>query len=440
MKDQSTEEALQVIETFDALPVERRLEIFRNLSPEAREQLMELVQRPQEIVRRISAEEVYFTIKALGEENAPFLIRSTTGRQLQYLLDLDLWKKDMFDTRSAGRWLEIISRMGEEKILQLVQVVDPELLVTVMNRLIRVVIRNPDIDLVEQHDTLPLFTLEDLFFIDFRFREYEEEMKNFLETIFRWNIEYYFGLMEELARGVQLESEEAAKKWRQARLADKGFPEFDEALAIYQYLKRQAVSSPDIERSPHDSGDSGETRAFLGYPLKLIDSNSLFKRCLDEISDQEEKDRLTRELAHLANKVIVADARDPGSVEELQGSLKKVSGYINIALEDMCGSDLAQALGLLRSNHLEILFRRGFSLILDLRKDAQKLIREYEGGVENLGYPLAGLVKGLFQKRPFYAGNVLGEEKVREFEQLEDLVRIRNMMDRTELEDRWEPV
>lgn len=440
MNDQATQDALRVIEDFDALPVERRLEIFRNLSPEARAELAEVVRQPQEIIRNISEEEMLFTIKTLGEEHATTLIRCTTGRQLQYLLDVDLWKKDMFDTRSAARWLEIISGMGEDKILQLVQVADPELIITVMNRLIRVAIRDLDIDLVEQQDSLPLFTLEDLFFIDFKYREYEDELKIFLETIFRWNADYYFGLMQELARGVHLESEEAAKKWRQARLADKGFPEFDEALAIYQYLKRDAIAGPTPERSPHEPGDSGQTRTFLGYPLKLIDSNSLFKRCLDEISDPVEKDRVSTELAHLANKVMVADARDPGSVEDLKGSLRKVSGYINIALEDLCGQNLTEAMGLARSNHFEMLFRRGFSLILDLRKEAQKLARECEGGVENLGYPLAMVVRGLFEKRPIYAANVLGEEKVREFEHLEDVIRIRTLMDRSTLEDRWEPI
>ena len=440
MKDDTTQDALRVIEMFDALPVERRIDVFKDLSPEAREQLLEVVRRPQEVIRKISEEEMFFTIKALGMENAPALIRSTTGKQLRYLIDLEFWKKNMFEARSAAKWLEIISRMGEEKVLQLMQVADPELIVTVMNRLIKVAIRDLDIDLVEQQDSLPLFTLEDLFYIEFRFREYEDELKNFLELIYRWSPEYYFGLMQELARGVQLESEEAARKWRQARLADKGFPEFEEAMAIYQYLKRDAVQGPLTELSPHEPGDAGETRAFLGYPLKLIDKNSLFKKCLDEISTQDEKDRLSTELAHLANKVMVADGRDPGSMDELQGSLEKVSGYINIALEDLCRSNLTHALGLLRSNHLEMLFRRGFSLILDLRKEAHKLVRGYEGGVENLGYPLAGLVKGLFEKRPFYAAKGFGEEKDREFEQLEDLTCIRNMMDRSALEDRWESI
>jgi len=161
---------------------------------------------------------------------------------------------------------------------------------------------------------------------------------------------------------------------------------------------------------------------------------------LDAIAEPPEKDRLSQELAHLANKVMVADARDPAEADDLRGSLRKVSGYINIALEEMCGEDASKAADVLRCNHMELLFRRGFSVILDLRKEAQKLLRDYEGGVENLGHPLAGLVQGLFLKRPVFASFVLGESKPREFESLDDIILIRRLLDRALVEESWEPV
>ena len=417
----STEKAIRIIETFDNLPAEQRLEIFRGLSPKGREELLEVISRPTEIIRHVSEEETFYTVKALGEENAPALIALTTGKQLLYLLDMDLWKKDMLDKYAIARWLDIISRIGEEKMLQFVQVADPELILAAMDRLVKVKIRNPDIDFVEESDSLPTFTLDDMFFIEFRVPDAEQVLKRFLETMFQWNSQYYLNMLQELAAGLPTENEEAALKWRRARLADKGFPEFEEAVEIYHYLQRGAVREPSAEWQTDGPENSEQSRHFIGYPLKVLDSNSLFRKCLDDILDLSEKDRLAGELAHLSNKVMVADGRDPASMDDLQGSLKKVSGYINIALEEMSGDNVSEALGMLRSNHMEILFRRGFSLILDLRKDAHRLVRNYEGGVENLGHPLAELLKGLFQKRPFYAGNVLGDSKVREFEQIDDI-------------------
>jgi hypothetical protein len=325
-------------------------------------------------------------------------------------------------------------------MLHLLQTSDPELIVTAMSRFIKVDIRNPEVDLVEQRDTLPVFTLDDVFYIDFMVHESEGAIKSFLKVIFEWNTNYYFGVMEELARGMNLETEEMAAKWRRSRLADKGFPEFDEALEIYQYLLRRQIAESTSLSDQDVQGRADGFSPHIWYPVQVFAEDTLFKRSLKEISGSEENDRLSMELAHLANKVMVADGRDPGSLEQLEGSLRKVGGYINITLEEFCEDDVLRAAELLRANHVEFLFRRGFSLILDLRKEAQKMLRDYEGGIENVGHPLAGLLKGLLQRRPYYAGNVMGETRTRDFERLRDLQNIRSLLDKQALEESWEPL
>jgi len=436
----STEESLRVVERFETLPVESRLDVFKKLSAEAREELIGVLSNPGEIVRRISEEEMFFTIKQLGEAHAPSLLRATSGRQLRYILDVDLWRKDMFDPRAAHRWMKAIAGLSGDKVLQLVQVTDRELLAVAMDSVIRVQVTDPERDLLEQMDLLPQFTLDNLFFVDFRFPDMEDTAKAFLETIFEWSPEFYFGLMEELARGIPAENEEMALKWRRARLADHGFPEFDEALDIYHYLPQSMLSLTEPAPPVYDADEPIGGRAITEYPLKTIDAESLFMQGLKRIDDPAHKDRLSVELAHLANKVIIADGREPGSVDEIQRALRKVGGHINIAIEESCGYDLSEATELLESNHMEILFRRGFSLILELRKEAQRLIRSHEGGVENLGHPLAELLKALIQKRPFYAAHVIGERENREFESLDDLKTIRDHMNKAYSEENWEPI
>jgi hypothetical protein len=437
---ESSQDAVRIIESFNTLPLQKRLEVFSRLSSEARQELLQVVSNPGEIVRRVSEEEMFFMIKELGVESAPTLIALTTGKQLQHALDVDLWKKEMFHHEAAFRWLQSITSVGQEKILHFLQVSEPELVVTMMAALIAVEVRNPDLDILEQKDSLPPFTLDDIFFVRFKIPGSEDMVISLLETVFSWNTEYYFSLMEELARGIYLENEEQARKSRLARLSERGFPEFDEAVEIYRYLQRSGLSTADPEEPARDEPFKGMEAPLLEYPLKVLEQDTLFKRCLDELPDASDRDRISQELAHLANKVIVADTKNPGSAEELNSSLRKVSGYINIALEESCGENLEAAVRLVRSNHMENLFRRGFSIIMDVRKQAQQLIRNYEGGVENLGHPLAGLVQGLMQKRPQYASHVLGQGKAREFESMEDVQQIRNLLDRSTVEDMWEPI
>ncbi len=436
--DLNRKEAEIIIESFDKLPIKKRVEIFGELSPVAREGLIATTGQPSEIMRRISEEEIFFVIKELGEESAPAIIATTTGRQLQYVLDVELWKKDMLDLRAASRWLEFIAGSGEEKIIQFVQVTDSELLCAILGGLMRVKMRDPELDLTEEMDFLPMFTLDDWFFIEFRSPDSEESLKRFLEAVFSWNTRYYLSLMEHISCDDHLENEETARKWRNSRLAEKGFPEFDEVLEIYQHINRAELAEPFAE-TPAES-ENAEPIPVLKFPLRVLDSNNLFRRGLNTISTADERDRLCAELAHLANKVIIADGKDHGSSKAIRASLKKVGAYINIALEDMCEEDVAAAAALLRSNHMELLFRRGFSLILELRKEAQRFVRDYDGGAENLGSPLAGLVNGLLQKRPIYAGNVFENQQAREFEFVEDIATIRKLMDRSALEDKWEPI
>lgn len=429
-----------IIEALNSLPVDRQVEIFAGLSPQAREQFIQSLSRPEEILSRVSEEELYFTVKQLGEENAPGLLAYSTPNQLLYFADLDLWKKDMLDFKSVARWLNIISELGQEKMVQFVEAVEPELLVAVLRSFVRVQARNPDLDFMDQSDVLPVFTMDDTFFIEFLVRDSEEAIKSFLDAVFCWDTVYYFRLMHVLMYGLHSENEEIALRWHRARLADKGFPVFEEALEIYRYLRQSEIDTPATQIIPCVTEMDSRPHPLLAYPLKVIAKNDLFRRSLDEIAESGEKDRIVTELAHVANKIMVADAKDPGSLEDLLSSLSKVSGYINISLEDVCGNDVSVASGVLSANHMEILFRRGFSLILDLRKQARILIRQYEGGMENLGHPLAGLMRGLFQKRPVFAGDLLGKNKPRDFESMADLKTIRNLLDKDLMEQGWEPI
>ncbi len=437
----STEEAIEIIRSFDGLTPAKRRAIFRSLTPAAREELLGVVARPAEITRLISPEETYFSIKALGEEHAPNLVSATTGSQLQFILDVEFWKADMVNPTAVERWLQVLSRISEEKLLHFVQVADPELVITALQYFVRVQARNPDLDIMEEQDSLPPFTLDDVFFLEFKVPDAEEMIKAVLETVFNWDVKRYFMLMEELALGLHSEQEDTALRWRRARLAEHGIPEFDEALEIYGYLHQSRLTGEVPENSAFEPPvPDADLAPALDYPLTCISQENFFRRCLEEIDDSAEQDRLVTELAHLGNKVVIADGKDLGSVEDIQRSLNKVSGYINIALEESCADDLVKGTGVLRANHVEMLFRRGFSLILDLRKEAQHLLRDYEGGKENLGHPLAGMLEGLLRSRPVYASHVLGEKTPREFEFLGDIQFIRGLLDREAIEDRWETI
>jgi hypothetical protein len=137
---------------------------------------------------------------------------------------------------------------------------------------------------------------------------------------------------------------------------------------------------------------------------------------------------------------MIADGREPGSRDEMVRALDKVYGYIGIALEEASDGRPSTALDVLKANHMEFLFRRGFSIIMDLRREAERLVRDCEGGADNLGYPLAELVKGLLLRRPLFSAGVAGESRPRDFRSMEDIRLIRRMIDRDRIDDQWVPI
>ncbi|MGD9818086.1 MAG: DUF6178 family protein [Desulfomonilaceae bacterium] len=429
---------LKVIDQFNALTINQKVEIFGNLAPKAREDLIDSISRPSEIIRRISEEEMFFTIKDLGEENAKKLITLTTSRQLLYLLDIDLWTRNDLNLTSISKWFQILVSIGDEKILQFVQVCDPELLCSILNKTITVKSRNPDVDLTEQLDFLPPFTLDNNFFIDFKIHGIEDYVKDFLDCIFRYDSNYYFKIVQSLAIGWLPEYEDNAYKWRSARLADHGFPDFDEALNIYSLLNPSLIRDSGDPSSDFRDIYEPENTKYLRYPIAVLGSTNLFERILAKLEDMNLRDRINLELVNVANKVMVADAKDSGSIENLKQSLKKTSGYINLALEEILSREDILGLDLIRYNHMEILFRHGYTLIKKLQHDARRFVSSCDGGIENLGLPLAPMLTSLFMKRPLFDPGLISSGNKREFQYLNDLAMIRNLIQDAKREENWE--
>ncbi|MGC8657528.1 MAG: DUF6178 family protein [Desulfomonilaceae bacterium] len=431
----------KIITHLDDLSLERKLDLFRKLSPLARQAFLLNLSESNDLIGRISEEEIYFIVKTIGVDDADPLLRLTTSRQFKYILDLELWKQGVIDFQSAAFWLNKIVTLGEKKVRQFLGIVDPECLMTILHKLIKVNSARLDIDLVEQLDFLPYFTLDNMFFVDFRDKAHEDTVKILISYIFNFDDRFYFNLMENLATSSLVEIEDIACKLRNARLADKGFPDFEEALNIYQYI---SPSSKNFSLQNPDQGFLNEVDNYsftlVDYPIKLVSNGELFRDCLNLVKDHLVINRIAQELANLGNKVIVADLKDPWEYESFVYSLEKVSGYISLALEKVCGNDIDKCLLLLRNLNMEILFRVGYSVIVDFQKEAANYVKLVEGGMENLGYPLSGLLKGLFNKRPFFDENLISNKKRRNFNSLHDINVIREFLLASSSGEKWEPI
>jgi len=126
-------------EVFNRLPMEHQLEIIlRQRGPE-RVRSIFLSDHPKELMQRLPELEVFLTVKELGRKDAVDLLSLTTSDQLQYLLDLDVWKKGRLDPDRVARWLEILLECGEDRVRQFLESTDPEELAPLLSKSIHVI-------------------------------------------------------------------------------------------------------------------------------------------------------------------------------------------------------------------------------------------------------------------------------------------------------------
>ncbi|MEI9475081.1 MAG: DUF6178 family protein [Deltaproteobacteria bacterium] len=85
------------------------------------------------------------------------------------------------------------------------------------------------------------FTLDREYFVTFRKAEIRPIFQPFLEILYRYDNNTYRRLMESLLGELESDIEETGYRFRNARLADYGFPDVEQALEIYRFVNPNAL-------------------------------------------------------------------------------------------------------------------------------------------------------------------------------------------------------
>jgi Family of unknown function (DUF6178) len=409
----STEETRAIL----SLPVKERLEFILN-APDSRE-----------LVAQLPETDLFLTVKGLGIKESLDLISLATPEQIIHLLDLDLWKKDQLNQENGIVWLETLEACGEEKLKELFDTLDSELLVALFQKLIRVVkMESLDDEIGESLDHNG-FTLDGYYYVQFLSKQDAPLITRFLKFLSTDDPLYYQNFLEWVHLRLPMEEEETALQWRRGRLADRGFPEFYEALEIYQYVPSEQVREGEFpERSLPEASF---------YPPSHLESageGTFLYAALNRGLEEGELPRIKWELAHLANQILVADGAELNEPAPIYQSVQKAFQFLDLGLRHLSRDDLGTAGEILRRIPLLRVFQTGYSLGLDLKYRAEAIIRRGEWyrdilqREEVLDSPFKETIRGLFFKRPLYYDRS-GGGNYRPFQDLRELEEIGALLD-----------
>jgi hypothetical protein len=357
---------------------------------------------PQRLVGAMPDEEVLLSIKSIGEEDAIELIDLTSPRQLRFVLDVELWRRDSIDESMVMKWLHYIVGCGEEKVIDFVEVADRELLVIFLGKLIDLVPNDPEV--VQPLDAGGL--IQDQFFtIAPRYPKETENVKLLLRVLRQWDRDRYYELLFEVYGSSGAETEEGALRWRNSRLEEKGLLDFEEAVEIYGYVSEEEARS--MAEAPAPLPEYSPSGAPPFYPVRLFGGRTFFGRLLSSLADLDLRNRLRSEIAFAANRLVVADGGNLGEMESKERALRKLFSLVNLGLLFVSGGDTGQARETLEHVAVRDLFQIGFSRAVDLKSMAAGGVRRWwprwrAEGFRFLGSPRDEIMTGLMERVPQY--------------------------------------
>lgn len=324
---------------------------------------------PLQVIQSMPPQELLYSIKDIGLADCAEIVQLAKREQLQSCFDLDLWKKDKFDLEKLTEWLQFLIADEVEAAESVLAALDSEQLILYLRSFYKIHDR-PEDDEVNIPTTGELIHLSDLHYIIEVIFPPEDSMnvlaRTALELFQRYGFEFYQKLFESIRWGISSTLEEEAYQFRKSRLTDLGFIDYYEALSIYSPLKAGSKPKPAYQQINID------------VPLLPISlppkKTGPFAQAFSEQSSQTQE-RLQLELLLLTNKGISAEQVDPSSPFAIQQMVRSIQQLLDIGIE-ICqeqGIDIHESL---LNNNLEWLFRKAYTELAKLRKQAARISKD----------------------------------------------------------------
>ena len=369
-----------------------RAALARSRNPGKRLEVLLADPQAAALVPRIPMEDFYYLVRSVGLPDAGDVLRLASAEQLQGCLDLDLWEGDRLSTPRMLPWLEALTEVGPRALSALMRLLDSELVSLVIGRSARIYDRTVHEGPTGETRYALYRTPDQAFFVEFRTPDPHtaRTLERFLDRVYEVDPEVARSLLTHAKWATTAELEEESYQWRTARLADFGFPSYDEALAVYRYVDPRRALVPTDGQQSHDPTDA----PMLPAPFAdALGEESFLGRVLAEIDDAGRLADLSTAIVGLLNRVLVADRVDPGDLDAVREVSARVRDTLSLGLEHAAAGDVGRGRAIVAETGLVELFGVGFSLTIDLGRRAKALDRT--GAVDPTVDPL-------LERRPMF--------------------------------------
>lgn len=422
---------------INALALPKQAELLAGLNYRQKYQLLRKSDETVRLLRQMSPEDLFFTVEAAGRTDAMDLVLSATPEQLTHILDMTCWDKDEFEPGEMLDWLGYMIQVDPERAMGKLRTLDTELVLLMLARFIRVRRMEWSDDRRELEENF--FSLDDFFQFEFVDPEssQNERLHVFLKTLYTLNHELYKTILEALIWELPSNLEEHGLRSRSERMADRGYPEYLDALGLFAQIDPAAFKRrlTGLEREkPVVALDAG----LPVYYGELLDDRSFLARVLAQVP-QTVQNTLHAELVYLANRLIVA-RRSLTDLERVRDALAEVRQTLSLGLDYLSDGDAGTAAGLLPRVAMSEIFRAGFWLTMALHTRTRMFFERHLDALGQRGKSLLAptareTLTALLRKPPLYftgADPACALPETRPFAALSELHQAERQLARTE--------
>lgn len=356
---------------------------------------LELRDDLEEAVPMLPTQSFVRIARRLREENRLDLVLPyATPEQLTGVMDLDVWKQDRVDVPKTREWLDKITDCYREAqrprgaLTRLIYAMDPELWTYGLIHATAVAELDPEDDqsrqvALDHMSALNTYETPDGFYVvGVPDDELGRSVLRVIEALYADGLEEGRKLVSSIKWGVPSQIEEDLLHWRSGRLADLGFPDWEEAMKLFRPLAREAAldePGPSPVVTPDGPGEP---------PVPWI-GGDLLKRVMARLSDAEHGVR-SREFLLLVNELMAAQKLEPGDQALQEQAINQAQATVSLGMELLvAGADHPDAESFLSERLTAIgmrgMFRVGFGPLGKLRAAAQTLHRTGRVSMASVG-------------------------------------------------------
>jgi len=389
-------------QAFNCLTNEKKAELVLSAPFKDRMDMILMADDSKALVQALPEEEIYWTVKERGRSDSLAIISRTSHAQFQYMIDVDCWTRDQIDFGNIAKWYILLGKCNEVKVVEWFENADERFLVSTLKRFMGVAKIESETDVLEEYEEMPNDTFDNVYYFQFADDESRLVLMPLLNVLYKYDSSLFYSLIEGILYAFTPESDEEAFRWRQSRIAEKGFPDIDEALMVYQLISDRELEAVQKSLERRRVSEAG-TRSGVRYLMEIDHAPTFFASALRHLPDENAFDAVQRSIIHLANKIIMADCLEIRDREDRKRAIGKVESYVNIGLEILSGEDIDQAPNVLAKVHPGDLFRIGYSAGLKLKNSLQASISQHGERLVSFADPVtAEVISGLLKKRPRY--------------------------------------